>query len=209
MAEQAVAICQCCTIGAPKEIRFCDADGHHKYWFGDRELTSVSKVIRTVYPTDYSAVDPVVLETARVRGVAVDEYFSAYLTTGEVTVMPGEREDVLDRLDRLIDWWEKSGMVAREVQATVFHEGDGVAGTFDIGTEELIVDLKNVSALNQSYILQLGAYLTMDKQQFPLRSPAILHVTKDKVKLVPYEAKKCKQAWQSAVGWYRTMETLK
>lgn len=202
-----VTACACQTIGAPKELRQCVE--HHAYWHSDRQLASVSSVIKSVFPTDYSAVDPDVLETARIRGSAVDAYFSEYLKTGQVTVEPGERTDVLDRLERLIVWWEQSGMVAKQVQQSVFSLTDGIAGTFDIGTEDKLIDLKNVSQLQPGYMLQLGAYIDYDAQQFPQRDPTILHVTKDKVRLVPYDRKKCRQSWQSAVSWWRTMKELK
>src|SRR5262245_18955913 len=79
--------CTCQTIGAPKELRRCEE--HHRYWLGDRQLDSVSKVIHTLLPTDFSAVPPLVLECARLRGIIVDTYFSEWLTD-PINVVPVE-----------------------------------------------------------------------------------------------------------------------
>lgn len=206
LVEEAVANCLCQSIGAPKQIRFCAE--HHDYWLGDRQLTSVSKVIKTLLPTDFSAVPPDVLETARLRGQAVDFYFSEYLRWGNVTVHPGERSDVVDRLSRLIDWWERQRLEACAVQHTLFSEEDGIAGTCDVMTDDLIIDLKNVSQLQPSYALQLGAYISMDSQKFPLRETAILHVTKDTVKLIHYDSKTVKRQWRNCVSWFNTVKEL-
>jgi len=202
----AVAACACDSIGAPKEIRRCDE--HHRYWLGDKRLDSVSHVIKTLIASDYSGVDPAVLETARVRGAAIDAYFCEYLQSGTVTVNAGERADVLERLERLISWWDESGLKATAVQQTVYSEADGIAGTFDLATEDMIIDLKCVSKLMPNYGLQLGAYLCMDKQTFPLRDAAILHVTKEKVRLVKYNAKKCRDQWKVAIAWYSMLKQL-
>ncbi len=214
-------ICECQTVQTP-EIRLCSIC--HRYWLGSTRLTSVSKVISTVYPTDFSAVPPGVLETARLRGSFVDSYFSEWLRDplsviplADVPMLvrshfPGDGDKAADdtgaRISRLIDWWMASGMTATAVQGIVYKEADKTAGTFDIATEDLILDLKNVSTLQPGYALQLGGYAHMDSQKFPLRDVGIIHVTKDKVKLVKYDTKKCKRQWVSAVSWFNTMQEL-
>jgi hypothetical protein len=181
----------------------------------------VSKVIKTLLPADYSKVDPTVLEIARLRGSFVDTYFSEWLTDPLVTMdlptvkemiapmFPREHdkhaEDTIMRIDNLLDWWTDQGWKVRDVQRTVFSEADGIAGTFDMGTEEFIFDLKCVSSLQPNYSLQLGAYSTMDPQAFPLRDVAIIHVMKDKVKLVKYKTKQCREQWKACLGWYKTL----
>jgi hypothetical protein len=194
---------------------------HYRYRKGKQEFTSVSKVIRTLLPADYSAVDPVVLETARLRGVFVDTYFSEYLTDPANVIAPKDvgamvrdsfprdkdkyADDVVRRIEMLLNWWTVQKFKATDVQRTVFSEQDGVAGTFDIGLEEMILDLKVVSDLQPSYKLQTGAYITYDTEG---RDPGVIHVTKDKVKLVRYDAKQCRDSWKSCVAWYRASREL-
>ena len=214
-----------CRLDVRQQIWRCP---HFRYWKVQRRFTSVSNIIHTVLPTDYSAVDAAVLENARVRGQFIDIYFSEWLTSPDVMLSPLEfrelitpdftrdtyknavehAEDTRVRLERLLAWWGSSQLKATHVQHIVHSDADGVAGTFDFGTEEKIIDLKCVSQLQPSYALQLGAYLAMDEQKFPLRDPAVLHVTKDKIKLIPYDGKKCKRQWQSAAAWYFTLQEL-
>jgi hypothetical protein len=193
--------CTCQTIGAPNEIRFCSDD--HAYWLSDKRLTSVSAVIKAIFPTDYSMVDPAVLENARIRGERVDKHFTTYVTTGNVTIEPGERSDVVDRLSRLIDFWDKNGYNVTSAQKIV-HD-DTIAGTLDLEiSDEYIMDLKCVSALQPAYKLQVGAYLSLGGYD----RAAIIHVMKGKVKLVPYDAEECRGIWKRGVEWYKTMKAL-
>lgn len=217
----AVAPASCtCGLEIREEIWRCP---HHVYRKGKRTYVSVSKVIKTVFPTDYSAVDPIVLECARLRGEFVDTYFSEYLNDPNSVVLPDDvpaivvtmfprdpqkhAEDCRERILRLLDWWHASGLKATHVQHTVFSDEDGVAGTFDLGTTEHIIDLKNVSQLQANYVLQLGAYINYDPETG--RRPAILHVTKEKIRLVPYQAKECHSSWNACVNWFNAMQTLK
>lgn len=203
MVEEAVIVgCTCGSIGRTDGIRFCEPC--HRYWLDDRELVSVSKVLRTVYPIDYSGVDPVVLENARIRGVQVDKYFSTYLKIGTVTTEPNERNDVLDRLERLINWWEQRNWHAVDVQRIVYSLEDGIAGTFDFGTSDLILDLKNSFKIEPTYSLQIGAYSSYDGK----REAGIVHVTKKDVRLVTYDAKKIREQWRKAADWFKTRMEL-
>jgi hypothetical protein len=99
-------------------------------------------------------------------------------------------------------------MKATHIQCVVYSDADGIAGTFDLGTDDKVIDLKCVSQLQPNYPLQVGGYLCMDTQSFPIRDGAILHVGKDKVKLVAYDTKKIKRQWKAAIEWYRTMKEL-
>lgn len=201
---------------------------HHAYWLGDQRLESVTKVIKSVLPADYAKVDPVILECARLRGSFIDTYFCEWLSDPNGVLSPAEiagmiepgfaaivpaaaadlTADTVQRINRLLDWWSASKLQAISIQRTVFSERDGVAGTFDLATEDMIFDLKCVSKLQPNYGLQLGAYLTMDDQKFPIRGGAVINVTKEKVRLVTYNAKQCKDQWRSCIGWYRTMKEL-
>lgn len=199
--------CLCDSIGAPLAIRFCP--DHHRYHFGDKRLVSVSEVIRTLYPTDYSMVDPAILENARTRGVLVDRYFCEYLKTGKVEVPWDERDDVKERLKILIPWWDRSGMEICDVQQIVFSKQDGVAGTLDIAviTKEGkagVLDLKAVSSLQKSYQLQLGAYLSYSGAD----EAGIVHVTKDKCRLVNYDSDTCKRQWKAIITAFNVIQEL-
>ena len=204
----ALVSCRCGSIGNVDGIRFCA--GHHRYWLNDRELSSVGKVIKTVFPTSYDGADPAVLENARVRGVLVDQYFCQYLQLkpGEEFSVGTERQDVKDRLKALIPWWERSELEVIATQEIVYSEADGIAGALDIrcsdGISEHVIDLKCVSELKPAYALQLGAYLTYSNAD----CVGILHSTAKGVKLVSYDADRCRWWWQHAVDWYRTMQEI-
>jgi hypothetical protein len=209
------------------QVRLCP--DHHRYWLSDRRLTAVGRVINALMPPDFSGIPPAVLENARLKGVLIDIYFSEWLESQEgmfpleefrLKIEPifsrdkyasaaDHANDAMQRLDMLLEWWQKQGYQHKAVQSIVYSEADGIAGMFDIATEDKIIDLKCVSSLQPAYSLQLGAYLSYDPQKFPLRDAAILHVTKERVKLVAYDAKKCKRQWQDCVGWYKTMMELR
>ncbi len=208
-----------CGLEVREEIWCCPRC--HVYRRGKLEYTSVSKVIRTLMPGTYDDVDPVVLEVARLRGKFVDDYFSEWLKDPSGVVPLSDihemiawrfprdgyknSKDTANRIERLLEWWQKSGMVAKDVQRIVYSDSDGIAGTFDLGTDALIIDLKNVSSLQPGYMLQLGAYVSYCAG----RDLAILHVTKDKIKLVLYDIDKCMDAWEAAAVWYKTLAVLR
>jgi hypothetical protein len=222
MSAVQAAACACGSIGAPETIRRCDE--HWTYWLGDRRMESVSRVIKTLCPADYSKVDPIVLEVARLRGQFVDTYFSEWLQDPHGVEHPGRvhriiadqfprdheenAADTVCRIMALMDWWKASGLKATAVQKTVFSESEGIAGTFDLATEDTIIDLKCVSKLQPNYSLQLGAYLQMESDDWLNKGAAILHVTKEKVRLVKYDPMRCLAQWRSAVNWYSTLKEL-
>lgn len=221
-AVETSTACVCGSIGAAKELRRCDE--HHTYWLADRRLDSVTGIIKKLFPTDYSKVDPVVLATAQLRGIYVDTYFSEYLTDPwNVLSLQEVRErieptfardgakyaaDTATRIERLIGWWEGQGVKAKAVQGALYSEADGIAGTFDVATDEFIYDVKCTAEIQPNYALQVGSYLSMDKQQFPLRDGAVIHVTKDKVKLHKYDSKKIREQWKSCAAWWNTLKEL-
>jgi hypothetical protein len=192
-----------CQLVVSEEIRLCQIC--HRYWKGTQEFTSVSRVIRTLFPTDYSMVDPEVLEHARIRGARVDAYFSEYLRSGTVTLNSDEWEEVQDYLGRLITWWDKQGFHATAIQEIVYSETEGIAGSLDIRMKGAILDVKCVSKLQPNYGLQLGAYAYYRNS---LTDLGIIHVTKKGVRLVNYDARKCVDQWYYAVKWYKTMQEL-
>lgn len=182
-----VATCCCGSIGAdPSKVRRCD--DHYRYWRGDKELASVSKVIRDTWPLkkNFEAADPAVLENARDRGVVTDQLFSDWLM-GRLTQIPADtRKDAIERFNALCAWWRTTQNGSQAVTQQILAD-DEIAGTADIVTDgSIVMDVKNVSALDQTYWLQLGAYAELYAATFgelPFGA-AMVHVTQPKDKLV-------------------------
>ena len=198
--------CTCGSIGAPPEIRQCPE--HFRYWLGDQRMASIGSVIKSVLPTDYSMVRPEVLENARLRGVFVDRWFCEYVMSGDIDVPAGVPKEYDDYLSRVINWWDKSGRKAMATQQIVWCAMDGIAGMYDILIDDMIVDLKCVSARQPSYELQLGAYASMADDMAREVGIGILHVTKTDVRLVPYSTEDCRANWRAAVDWWKVKESL-
>lgn len=185
---------------------------HHKYWYGGRELASVSSVIRTVYnKKTWDGVDEAVVENARIRGSLVDDYFSEYLRTGFVDIPEGERMDVLDRVIIAHKLFKKHfGDIAAIPQVIVFSLEDGVAGTVDIDCDDLAIDLKATYSPEPSWILQLGAYI---KYKGAKRG-AILHVSPKLYKnngggkVIHVDADEAVKLWDDALVWWKRTKDL-
>lgn len=176
-----------------------------------RIYTSVSEVIRSVYPQkSWDGVNPAVIANARDRGMRVETIFNDYITTGHTFYDETDRADVADYVERLIAWWDDATYLeAAAVQKIVSDEENGIAGTIDIVcefdfTSPVIIDLKCVSQLQKSYKLQLGAYLDMSGYS----TAALLHVTKKKVALVHYDAEECMGLWLAAKEWWLAKQRL-
>ena len=184
-------------------IRF-DKDTH-TYWHGDLQLESVSHIISEMMPTDYSMIPAHVLENARLRGIAIDKYFGAYVKNRNCEVPIGESEDIVRRLRLLIGWWNNS--IYRDedwqIQPILGSIEDGVAGTADLISQRIILDLKVVSELRPTYQLQLGAYLSMADHP---REAGIIHLTKDTCRFVRYERGQCREKWRELLkAWHERL----
>jgi len=183
----AVQTCVCDSIGAdPSVVRF--AECHHRYFRGDRQLASVTSVIRETWPIkkNFENADPEVLEHARERGIRVDTYFSEYLRSGTVRILAGEWREVVDRVKAVIEWWTLKHAGTDAIAQQMLAD-DAIAGTPDIITDnDFIFDMKNVSALDPSYWLQLGAYAELYEKQFghSAQGGGFIHVKQSKDQLV-------------------------
>lgn len=169
-----------------------DAESH-VYTRGDKRLTSVSGVIKSIIPTDYSSVDQAVLENARQRGSECDALFSAYVE-GRLDSYPvGTRIDVVDLMDKLIPFWDALGI--RNARAQVILADDEVAGTCDIISPDVILDLKCVSRTSPTYGIQLGAYRELADGG---RDIALIHVNAamKAPKLIELNAGDCLHDWE-------------
>lgn len=204
--------CSCASIGA-KGIRFCPAC--HRYWVGDRELDSVSRVISQIFPKkSWDGVDKAVVEHARIRGERVDAYACEYIRTGNVAIQPGEWKEVRDRVDIVCDWIDATKADRIETQQIAYSEKDGVASTKDfdvwVGGSLTIIDLKNTYQAESSWKLQLGCQAAYSGDVSGL---FVLHVSpsvygKKGCRLLPYDLDECSELWKRAVEWYKAMKTL-
>ncbi len=176
--EETIA-CTCATIGAPNVVRFSAC--HHRYHRGDKELASVSRVIRETWPVKktWEDADPAVLENARDRGVVTDYLFSEWIASRLKVIPAGIRKDAIDRFQALRQWWIKT-QNDTIAESQYMLADDEIAGTCDLLTKQaLIMDVKNVYALDPSYWLQLGGYADLYEKQFgePAAGAALVHVT--------------------------------
>ena len=195
--------CCCGSIGA-SGMRMCE--DHHRYWLGDKELASVSSVIRSVYPKkSWDGVDRAVIERARERGSRVDAYLSKYVTTGNVMTEPGEWVEVLERLDRVVAWWNRNvNGVPVSTQKILYSERDGIAGTADFVIGDMVMDLKNTAQIEKSYAIQVGAYAEYENAS----RAGVLHVTAKSCAFVPYNAEDIRSLWNQARQWWQCIRKL-
>jgi hypothetical protein len=194
------ATCSCGSIGR-EDLRLC-AD-HHRYWRGDKELVSVTKIIKSMWPAKpgFSSAPPDVLEHARERGIRVDRYFSEYLRDGSVRITAGEWEEVRALLKSLTDWWpDNIRTTSRPPQAQVILADGRVAGTPDIIWDGRISDLKTTYDIESTYPIQLGAYADLFEETYGIEpaSLAIIHVNKRfrEPKCIPLDVKECRNDWR-------------
>lgn len=156
MSTTAIASCTCQTIGAPAGVRLCEE--HHRYWNGDKQLQSVTRIIRETWPLkkDFEAADPAVLEHARDRGIRVDKYVSAFVAGGGVRIPAGEWQEVVELVQKFVPWWSEIGK--GKAKAQVLLHDEEIAGTCDIVQGGSIWDLKTTYSLEPTYALQVGIY---------------------------------------------------
>jgi hypothetical protein len=177
----------------------------HTYMRGDTRLTSVSSVIRSVWPIrpSWDGVDEAVIENARDRGIVVDELFSRYIAGTLDKIPAGTRLDARDRFYALKNWWDHSAYVSASSQ--VLLADDTIAGTADLvidGPLE-IWDVKNTASIESSYSLQVAAYCDLYEAQtgvMPTRG-GVIHVTQPKakaatVRIVEYDLSVAVSEWR-------------
>lgn len=190
----------------------------HEYWHENgTRLASVSRVINAIYPKKSwdetrGTEREWYVENARIRGERVDQYLSEYVTSGTVSTVPGERQDVIERVGittRILD--QAYGACYIEAQQIVYSLDDGVAGTVDFSVNQFwaIVDLKCCYSTEKSWKLQIGAYSTYSSCQHA----GVIHVSpsvyrKEGGVYIPYDVEECKAIWKRGIAWYKTMQRL-
>ncbi len=115
----------------------------HTYTVEGRRLPSVTEILAPIR-TDFSAVDPAVLEVARTRGVAIDRMIELH-ESGAL-----DYSSVTPEMAAYLEVWEKiktdTGLKVMEVQERVANPHYGYAGTLDLRVHMFgkvsIVDVK-------------------------------------------------------------------
>lgn len=171
--------CVCSSIGEdPTKVRFCvDC---HRYWRGDKQLHSVSKVLRLMWPIkpSWDNVNPAVVENARDRGVETDRLFSLYVIGGLDRIPKGTRKDSVELFFKVRRWWDAHKHGA--VRSQVILADSEIAGMTDVIDDDDLYDLKCTSEVEKTYELQLAAYGELHFATFkrPAKSLTIIHATK-------------------------------
>lgn len=185
----------------------------------------MSKVIYALIKKSFDGVDEETLRRAAKRGSLVEQYATELMRTGGIQVTwegAGEddemRSGVMDRLEIFERWWSQRKPILHESQKLVFSEVDGIAGTLDwiIGFPEtddvFLVDCKCTAQPERTWILQVGAYLSMLESDYTVVVPAVLHINpkyKDGYIWREYDMAKACAYWQRALAWYRILQELK
>ncbi len=169
------ATCSCGSL--LPEVTLCP--DHHRYFRGGKQLNSVTKVIKGLWPIkpDFSRAKPEVLENARDRGCVVDDLFSAYVNGSLERIPRGTRDDAVQLFFKVRRWWD--GRKHGDVRSQVILADDEIAGTCDVLDDDCIYDLKSTYNIEITYPIQLAAYaeLHFATYQRPAKQLAIIHVT--------------------------------
>lgn len=201
MGTDTEVACECGTIGNPAVLRFCQPC--HKYWYGDKRLIGVTSVIKEVLPPSYDNVPPDVLETARVRGVQLDELVSAYVVGNAPEFYPlGTQYAVIDLFNVFREWWERKGFKANS-QVVVYD--DELAGTVDLMIDGTIWDLKCTYDVMPTHLLQVEGYADISGKP----AGGIIHVTKRYKEPRLVEAtKQTQDDWRTVRAFWRLRRKL-
>jgi len=186
-------------MGGVEEMNVTFDPVKHQYWLGEKELPSVTKVLRACWPLkkSFEAADPAVIENARERGVEVDTLLSRY-AVGELSAIPaGTRTDAVELFLKAKGWID-AALKAGSIQSQVILSDGNIAGMCDfIVAGPVIVDLKATYDIEAMYPVQLGLYALLYEEQFKqvVEGLGILHVTKrfDRPKWIPLDADECKR----------------
>ena len=170
------------------ELRFDEAA--HAYYLGERRLPSVTQVLAQL--EDWSMVDPVALEIARVRGQHIHRMV-------ELDVHGNLDEDSLaPEYHGYLRQWRKFLAETRFkpllAECQVFDERYGYAGTFDLagtlGPRFILVDVKS-GLVPRTVPLQTAAYLgaAVQRGKFPASAErAALRLHEDTYRFFPIDS---------------------
>lgn len=132
-------------------------DGNHQYLIDGVAVPSVTQIVSWYFGTDYSSVDPEVLERAAEFGIQVHETIENYESVGIGEHFP--------EVQAWLKVKEKHGLKVYKQEQIVAYE-DMYAGRYDMLCTRkddeytpLLIDIKTTSKLNREHLaLQLGLY---------------------------------------------------
>lgn len=155
-----------------KDKEFTFQEKGHIYKLGDERLPSVSEILSPL--SDYSSVPPERLRVAQEYGKAVHKAIALWLKNDldETTL-----DEALKRpLEAFVKWYDtidRVGLLA--VERPLYHKKLKYAGTPDIVTSEMIVDIKTRKFNKTTDIVQLVAYSKL-VSDFPLKGLFVLEL---------------------------------
>ena len=170
------------------ELRL-DEDAH-AYFLGERRLPSVTQVLAQL--EDWSKVDPVALEIARVRGQHIHRMveLDVHGNLDEDTLAP-EYHGYLRQWRKFLAETRFKPLLA---ECQVFDERYGYAGTFDLagtlGPRFILVDVKS-GLVPRTVPLQTAAYLgaAVQRGKFPASAErAALRLHEDTYRFFPIDS---------------------
>ncbi len=187
---------------------------HHKYWLGDKQLASVSSVLR-VWPQETCSgcgwpmfsehmagcLVKEKVEHAKERGIRVDRYCQEFVRMGKVAIPAGERSEVVGLTEKAVAWFQKAKN-GNPVEAQVIVHDEEIAGTLDFRIVDRLTDLKcTYDAGGMTHRLQLGAYAQLclySLGSIP-EDVGILHVTEryKQAKWIPFDVDECIRDWKT------------
>lgn len=194
-------ICTCHDIRVKDELHF--AECHHRFWLNDKELPSVTKILKSCWPVkpDFSAADPAVLENARQRGAELDSLLSAYVAGKLDRIPAGTREDTKELFLKAQPWFDDA-MSKFGLRSQVVVNDGKVAGILDFCADGpvVILDLKGVHTLEAYYEIQVGGYIDLYERQYKrlVEIAGILHITArfSRPLWVPLDVDECRRDWR-------------
>lgn len=203
------------------DIRFRDLDHSYTHIPTGKKLTSVSRVISTVYSIkSWDGVKPEIIENAKLRGIAIDRLLSEYVRERVLSLNPVDPydEEALDLRLRILTahriWEDEFSGLPAEPQLIVYNLVDGIAGTMDFFVDRrVVVDLKNTYSKEPgSWALQIGAYCSYAPA--PVERAGIIHIspkvyTKDGGRWLEYDVDECRKYWRMAVEWWKETQLMK
>ena len=163
----------------------------HTYWLGDKRLISVTRLLKKHgLSTDYSAVNPDVLEKAAKKGTAVHSEIEEYIKNGAVGFTP-EFMGYLDLVDEIQFAPQESEIVlpSGDIPDTEIDKYI-IAGTADlIGTSicgSTLVDIKTTQRVDvRSCAWQLSLYERLAGVKFDRMF--IFHLREEASKIIEIE----------------------
>ncbi len=161
---------------------------------------SVTEVLKLAGLTDFSMVNPEVLENARLRGTAVHEWLEMVdLGFMEADAEPDEEID--GYISAYLRFKDETGFTPTAVEQKVRNDEYSYCGTLDrrgtMNGAEWLIDIKAVASVSAATALQTQGYAMC--LSTPHKRAALQLFPTGKYKLYPYEERNDLHDWLSAV----------